>query len=62
MTDKALNKNTERYIASMKLEGIELTEKQLAMLDLFEQRGWDSEQCIRFVEEYCGYKNTTKKS
>ena len=52
----------KRFLASMKLEGIELSEKQLAMFDLFEHRGWDSEQCIRFVEEYYGYKNTAKAS
>jgi len=42
----------ERFIASSQLEGIKLTNHQLAMLDLFTLRGWNARQCINFINIY----------
>ena len=50
-------KQMERYLASAKLEGMTLSEKQQAMFDMFDERGWDTEQCIEFVKEMYGYDN-----
>ncbi len=45
----------ERYLESSKLEGIELSDTLLAMFDLFDLKGWDSERCIEFVKEMYGH-------
>lgn len=42
----------DHFIASSKLEGITLSDRQAAMFDLFSQRQWCAEQCVRYVEEY----------
>jgi len=49
-------KHMERYLASMKLEGMSLSEQQRAMFDMFDNKGWDSQQCIDFIEKMYGYK------
>lgn len=51
---QARRKRMERSLASAKLEGIELTDKQLAMFDLFDERDWDTAQCIKFVKTLYG--------
>ncbi|MCP3670357.1 MAG: hypothetical protein GY814_07970 [Gammaproteobacteria bacterium] len=41
----------ERYLASARLEGIEPPDQVLAMFDLMDEEGWDTDQCIRFIKE-----------
>lgn len=50
-----MKKDMERFMESSKLEGIEFSQQQLAMFDMFNERGWTTDQCIEFVKEYYGY-------
>lgn len=47
--------NRSDYLDSAKLEGMELTEQQKHMFDMFDQRGWTTEQRIEFVKKQNGY-------
>ena len=41
----------ERFLASSKLEGIELSDRVQAMFDLMDEEGWDTQKCIDFIKE-----------
>ncbi|MBT5229820.1 MAG: hypothetical protein HOM11_06035 [Methylococcales bacterium] len=46
----------ETFLESAKLEGIELTDKEHAMFDLFDIRGLSTEECITFIKKQHGYE------
>lgn len=48
-------KNQLRFAESARLEGIEYTDKQNAMFDMFEQKGWTPEQCIEYIVKLYGH-------
>jgi hypothetical protein len=47
--------NRAKYLESAKLEGLEMSNKQKNMFDMFDQRGWSTEQRIEFVKSQNGY-------
>mgnify|MGYP003972408891 CR=1 FL=1 len=55
-------KRREQIKASFRLEGIEFTGEDEAMFQIFDEKKWDADTCIKFIFEYKGYsvKNNTE--